>query len=56
MTLRFCHADDLQNVWGHTTIGTSALRKLADCDPPPKVTAHAGKPSRWSDPREEVTR
>ena len=35
MTLRFCHADDLQNVWGHTTIGASGLRKLADCEPPP---------------------
>ena len=35
MTLRFCHADDLQNVWGHTTIGASRLRKLADCEPPP---------------------
>ena len=34
MTLRVRHADDLQNVWRHTTIGASRLRKLAVADDP----------------------
>ena len=35
MILSFCHTDDLQNVWGHTSIGASSLRKLADCESVP---------------------